>query len=69
MSQSYDGGVRWAVVQRLDPEPHVIAMDDEATARKFFKSWTEFAKTTAAPDQPDRWPQLACAQVTWQVET
>lgn len=67
MSNSYDGGVRWAVVQRLSPEPEVITMDDEATARKFFKSWTKFAKTRAFPDNPERWPQLVSTRITWQV--
>jgi hypothetical protein len=64
----YDGGIRWAVVQRLYPEPEAIPMRSEAEARKYFKSWTEFAKTKAAPNDPDRWPQLVSAHITWEVQ-
>lgn len=61
----FDGGTRWAVVSRLDPKPQIVPMDNEATARQFHKSWGDFAKSTAAPNEPDRWPVLVTTQITW----
>lgn len=65
----YPGGVRWAVVDRLSKEPHVVGMENENQARMFYKSWTEFASTTAYPNNPERWPQLVAARIHWVVQT
>lgn len=65
--QTYDGGVRWGIVQRLDSTPFVAAVGDEKTTRAIHRSHHEFARNTAFPDNPERWPLIARGHLTWHV--